>query len=163
MTEAAVLYECEQRADSIIEEADLERIEREINHNLKKQDRARRNQELGLRPDGTPLIRDADHQVQEALIGGNPFEPANNRGGGPVLNEHGMIVPVSMRNYQERDVLMGFIRLRKYDNMDLFWGLIKDTPRDLVYMHLTVLAIALFILGFCISTRDQQIKYSGNI
>lgn len=79
------------------------------------------------------------------------------------MNQHGMIVPISMRNYQERDVLRGFIRLRKYDNMDLFWGLMKDIPRDLVYMHLTVLTIALFILWFCISTRDEQIKYSGNI
>ena len=60
MTEAAVVYDFEQRSDSIIEEQDLTRIEKEINHNNKKQEHERKNRERGLRPDGTPLVRVAD-------------------------------------------------------------------------------------------------------
>jgi hypothetical protein len=38
MIEAAAIYDYRERADSVIEENDLKRIEKEINHNLKKQD-----------------------------------------------------------------------------------------------------------------------------
>lgn len=43
LTESAHLYQYEERSDSIIEEADLVRLEKEINHNLKKQAHERKN------------------------------------------------------------------------------------------------------------------------
>ena len=65
MTEAAVMYDFDQRSDSIIEEQDLARIQKEINHNNKKYEQETKNRERGLRPDGTPLVRDVDNQRQE--------------------------------------------------------------------------------------------------
>ena len=59
--DGAVIYDFEQRADSIVDEGDLPRIQKELRHNAKKQDRARRNEERGLRPDGRPLVREPDN------------------------------------------------------------------------------------------------------
>lgn len=95
-----------------------------MNHNRKKQLKAEKNRANGLRPDGQPLIREGDNQREEQLIGGNENRPAGGRQ--PNINEDGMIVPFSMRNYRERTVMGGFIKLRKYDRIDLFWGFLKN-------------------------------------
>ena len=41
-----------------------------------------------------------------------------------------MVIPNSMRNYQEREMMFGFIKLRKCDRIDLFG--IKDVERDML-------------------------------
>jgi hypothetical protein len=171
MTEAAMLYDFEQRADSNIEEDDLKRLEKEINHNLKKQGKAKRMKERGLRPDGQPLVRRADHQVAEQLVGGaNAAVGAEglimdadfNEAAGRNRNEEGMIVPANMRNYVDHDIMWGLFRLRKYDKIDLFWGLIQGMERDLLYMHILVVSLAAMILGYCIATMGKQKSYNGN-
>jgi len=60
MTGGAIIFDHEQRCDSIIDESDLIRLQKEINHNIKKQERTKRNLDKGLRSDGTPLVRGAD-------------------------------------------------------------------------------------------------------
>ena len=42
------------------------------------------------------------------------------------MNDDGMIIPEGMNNYEERTILRGFAKLRKYDRIDLFWGYVKD-------------------------------------
>ena len=149
------MYDFDQRSDSIIEEQDLERISREINHNNKKQDHEKKNKEKGLRPDGTPLVRQADGAQNEQMIGGdNMFEGAANRRG-QFINEDGMIVPASMRNYQEKVYLFGFLKLRRYDKIDLFWGYLNNQQRDLVYMHLMVLSFTVLIFAYVLFTDSQ--------
>ena len=101
------------------------------------------------------------------LIGGNDplLNPnAANRRRNAVINEDGFIVPPAMRNYVERNVCFGCIRLRKFERVDLFWGRIKDVERDFIYAHLFVIGTMLAILVYCIvhgATQDQ--KYFGNI
>jgi len=53
-------FDFEQRADSNLEPEDLLRLQREINHNRKKQLKAEQNRQKGLHPDGSPLVREAD-------------------------------------------------------------------------------------------------------
>lgn len=45
-------YDYELRCDSNISESDLPRIQKEINHKLKKQEKEKRNLAAGLRADG---------------------------------------------------------------------------------------------------------------
>ena len=98
MTDAgAVLYDFEQRADSNLSQTDLERISKELNHNDKKALKALRNASRGLRPDGQPLVRGGDNQVEDQLVGG--IDQPRPAGGGRNQNEEGMIIPNFMRNY----------------------------------------------------------------
>jgi len=71
------------------------------------------------------------------------------------MNEEGMIIPISMRNYQERTILGGFIRLRKYERMDLFWGYLENQERDLIYLHLLIAGMTLLIFAFVVFTSNQ--------
>ena len=79
------------------------------------------------------------------------------------MNEDGMIVPASMRNYVERTLLFGFIKLRKYDKIDLFWGYLQNQQRDLVYMHLMVMSFTLMIFAYVLMTDNEQTGFNGNI
>jgi hypothetical protein len=92
MTEdALMMYDFEQRADSILEEQDLKRLQKEINHSTKRLQKIEKNRLLGLDEDGNPLVRGADEQVEEQLVGGGLF---NNQGQRQqILNEDGMIIP----------------------------------------------------------------------
>lgn len=71
------VFAFEYKYDDIISESDLPRIEREINHNIKKTEKRKRNAALGLRPDGSPLIRAPDNHEADVLVG-----PGANAGGG---------------------------------------------------------------------------------
>ena len=92
MTEdALMMYDFEQRADSILEEQDLKRLQKEINHSTKRLQKIEKNRLLGLDEDGNPFVRGADEQVEEQLVGGGLF---NNQGQRQqILNEDGMIIP----------------------------------------------------------------------
>ena len=61
-----------------------------------------------------------------------------------------MIIPAAMRNYEERDVLCGFARLRKYDRIDLFWGLFKEVERDLLRSHFFVFILMALMITYII-------------
>ena len=81
-----------------------------------------------------------------------------------LLNDDGFIVPPPMRNYQERDILCGFIKLTRYDRMDLFWGRIKDVERDFIYAHLFVMSMMLIILIYVlVHSANETQKFYGNI
>ncbi len=67
-----------------------------------------------------------------------------------------------MRNYQERKVLGGLLYLRKYDRMDLLWGLAKDVERDLVYSFVFSIVSMVLILTYAICSAGEE-KYYGNI
>jgi len=56
------LYEFEKRCDSIISESDLPRLEKEIKHNMKKEQQRRRNLEEGLDENGNSPVRAGDAQ-----------------------------------------------------------------------------------------------------
>ena len=161
MTGTVVVFDHEQRCDSIIDESDLARLQKEINHNIKKQERAKRNAEKGLRPDGTPLVRGADQGVQDNLLGnidGGARAPA-----GAAISAEGFVVPASMRHYQEREIMYGFAKLRKYERIDLFWGRMKDVDRDMIYMHGFIMGLTFLIFLYIIGTSSQQEAYVGNI
>ena len=78
-----------------------------------------------------------------------------------------MIVPVAMRNYQEREILGGLIKLRKYDRVDLFYGYFKDVERDFIYSHLFILMLAflvfVYILLQSINPDENIVPYYGNL
>ena len=57
-----LLFDFEYKQDNMVSEEDLPRIEREINHNIKKTEKRRQNIANGLRADGQPLVRAADAQ-----------------------------------------------------------------------------------------------------
>ena len=53
MTESgAVVYDYDLRSDSLISESDLPRLQKEINHKLKKQAKAKKNVAAGLAANG---------------------------------------------------------------------------------------------------------------
>jgi len=62
------------------------------------------------------------------------------------VDEHGMVIPPNMRNYQEKTILGGLVKLKKCDICDLFWGRIKDVERDLVRSHFFIVALTSIIL-----------------
>ena len=98
MTGGAIVFEHEQRCDSMLSESDLPRLEKEINHNIKKQERIKRNLEKGLRADGEPLVRDGDGQQHDNLLA-NDINGGRNGAAGANINGEGFIIPQSMRNY----------------------------------------------------------------
>jgi hypothetical protein len=57
---APLMFDFEYKQDQILSEDDLPRIEREINHNIKKTEKRKQNLANGLRADGSPLVRVAD-------------------------------------------------------------------------------------------------------
>jgi len=67
-----------------------------------------------------------------------------------------------MRNYQERKVLGGLLYLRKWDRMDLLFGLVKGVERDLVYSFVFSILSIVLILTYAICSAGEQ-KYYGNI
>ena len=162
MTGGAIIFDHEQRCDSIIEEGDLARLQKEINHNIKKQERTKRNLAKGLRPDGTPLVRGADNAQEDNLLG-NIDGAARQGAGGPNVSAEGFNIPISMRNYQEREILRGFAKLRKYERIDLFWGRMLDVDRDMLYMHGFIMGLTFMMYLYIIGTSYQQTSYIGNI
>ena len=76
------MYEYDKRCDSNLSDSDLMRLQKEADHNVKKQEWQRKNVERGLREDGRPIYRQADNNVQEQLIGnGADFEQAGANNG----------------------------------------------------------------------------------
>jgi len=67
-----------------------------------------------------------------------------------------------MMNYQERKILGGLVYLRRYDRIDLLWGLAKDVERDLVMSFIFTIVSAGLILAYALGSSSNQ-KYYGNI
>ena len=107
-------------------------------------------------------MRAPDAAVNEQLIGGNGIDArrpgVNNRN----LNQDGMAVPIAMRNYRERSILRGFITLKAYERVDLFWGYFKDVERDFIYSHIFVMGLTLLVV-FTIAVQSSDERYHGNI
>ena len=69
-----------------------------------------------------------------------------------------------MRNYQERKIWCGFAKLRKYDRVDLFWGLFKNVERDMVRVHALVGGLTLIMIVYILASTDyDKQQYAGNI
>ena len=62
----------------------------------------------------------------------NEERPVRNRAAQRRVNHEGFEVTTAMENYVEKKLLGGLIYLRKYDRIDLIFGLFKDVDRDLV-------------------------------
>ena len=148
-------------ADEDVTEADLPRIKREIEHNKRKFDRQRRENERRRAADLEAGLRAPDQQRFEALVGGAAIR-GNRRG--PPRNADGFIIPVAMRNYNERDILCGLITLRSFNRVDLFWGRIKDVERDFLYAHIYTFGMMIIILIYTLTQVNWEgQKYTGNI
>ena len=65
-----------------------------------------------------------------------------------------MIIPPAMRNYEERDILCGFARLRKYDRIDLFWGAYKGVERDMIRSHLFAFSLMAMMVTYILASSD---------
>jgi hypothetical protein len=50
-----------------------------------------------------------------------------------------------MRNFREKTILYGFIKLKRYERVDIFWGYFKDVEKDLLYAHFFIGGMALLI------------------
>ena len=74
---------------------------------------------------------------------------------GVVRNEENMIVPASMRNFRERQILFGLIHLRRCERVDLFWGRIKDIEIDFLYAHGFIVSMTLIIIGYILVTTTD--------
>ena len=70
-------------------------------------------------------------------------------------NADGFFVTRAQQNYIEVSYLCGFLKLKKYDRIDLFWGRCVDIERDLIRSFA-------FIQGFMFSMILYIIFYSGD-
>mmetsp|Transcript_18116 Transcript_18116/g.30943 ORF Transcript_18116/g.30943 Transcript_18116/m.30943 type:complete len:101 (+) Transcript_18116:651-953(+) len=95
-------------------------------------------------------MRGVDQQNLDQLIPDLGLGEAPNNQGRRQANRNadGMIVPAAMRNYQERDVLGGMMRLRSYERIDLFWGYFKDVERDFIIYNAFIFLMGVFIVGY---------------
>ena len=72
-----------------------------------------------------------------------------------------------MRNYQEKELFGGLIKLRKYDRVDLFYGYFKDVERDFLYSHLFVMGLAFVVFVYILlqsmgdHSSDKVAQYTG--
>ena len=133
------------------------RIQNEIKHNKKKFEKLRKEEEKLA--EERARIRAPDEANVDQLIGGGGERPR----AGDFRNEEGVLVPVAMRNYQERNVLGGFIKLRRYERIDLFWGRIKDVERDFIFAHLYIFMMMTLILLYTLYASSGEQKFYGNI
>ena len=101
--------------------------------------------------------------MQEDNLLGNIDGGAARAAAGPNMSAEGFNIPVSMRNYQEREVMGGFAKLRKYERIDLFWGRMLDVDRDMLYMHGFIMGLTAMMWLYIIGTSYQQTSYIGNI
>ena len=164
-----VQFDFELRCDSNLSESDLPRLQKEIQHNRRKQERLQREQERQRENEEAKEaaeadnVRPADNQNMEALLG----RDANNaRNGGNnnqrFVNADGFNIPLAMRNYQERTILRGFITLKAYERIDLFWGYFKDVERDFLYSHLFIMSLTLLMMLIILMQSGDE-TYRGNI
>ena len=66
-----------------------------------------------------------------------------------------MVIPNSMINYEERKILGGLIHLRRYDRMDMLFGLWKDIERDLVISFTFTICSIILILSYILGTTKD--------
>ena len=160
-------FEYENQIDPLITTYDLEKMEREFNHNLRKQQREEKKAlreearqahraRNPARPNAMGIFLGNENDINDLNAGQNRNANAANNGNNN-LDEHGMVIPPSMRNYQERTILGGFAKLKRCDRCDLFWGRVKDVERDLVRSHLFILALSsVIIMEILIGTKYSE-------
>ena len=145
----------QEQADHILEEDDIERFKREFDHNRKKNiQKEIKEAEEAKQREQSGGVRAADEQNVDQLIGGDGA--AELLAPNAARTADGLIIPMQMRNYQEREIMKGFIKLRKYNRMDIFWGKFKDVERDLVYLNCFVLGMMLLIIFFILIQTSHQ-------
>ena len=159
-----VHFDYELRSDSNVSESDVPRIARELAHKKKKQEKMKLEEErrAAERAEQADNVRAPDAAVNEQLVGGNAGRAGAGANNGRNLNADGMVIPVQMRNYQERSILRGFIYLRQCERVDLFWGYFKDVERDFIYSHMFVIGLTLLVL-LVIGVQSSDEQYYGNI
>jgi hypothetical protein len=67
-----------------------------------------------------------------------------------------------MRNYREKTILCGCIKLRKYNKIDLCRGYFKNVERDFIYTIFFIFLIIFLIIIYAVGSENET-EYYGNI